>query len=536
MSATLAARVKAARDAAGLSQRQLPGVDSGLLSRIETGKVKDPAISTLTAIAKATGTTVDQLNGASASAVRSIELRDLLPDPKNPRAMQEGDAADQAFMQSIKDQGLLQPLAVRHTLVDNIRVWMVVDGHRRYAALVQIHGPRSKVLVPCRVIEADDTQTLLLQLVANVQRADMNPWDLSRAIGDLVDQKMDTQAIADALGRKRRWVQEMASVGRNLHNHARVCLANGSISISQAVAIAAEKDAQAQQALVQRTIDDALNEDQIRAITADKKEKAAQPDPQSDLEDFLKDGGKEDEAGDPQPHSRLLRWKGAKGTISVQIFKLPNVEEYTHAGDCNWRAAPGGYSWHWSAILTKFGRKDERLRTWPRPSDALIAALVCGFNSALRRTDTNEDEPLLKLFIAWAGKQYRQIGGPVHGVKNLQDNLTGLLLEVFNSREASAALKAPPKAKPAPAPPSLDELRQPPGWAEGMRKADFVVISTGATLCDGWASMVEALDAEHGRADVVRLHERHHWYDATDGTPFSYGELVYRVTARKHDL
>lgn len=521
MSATLAARVKAARDAAGLSQRQLPGVDSGLLSRIETGKVKDPAISTLTAIAKATGTTVDQLNGAPASAVRSIELRDLHPDPKNPRVMQEGDAADQAFMQSIKDQGLIQPLAVRRALIDNAMVWMVVDGHRRYAALVQIHGPRSKVLVPCRVIEADDTQTLLLQLVANVQRADMNPWDLSRAIGDLVDQKMDTQAIADALGRKRRWVQEMASVGRHLGESGSTSLQTGALSISQAVAVAAERDDERQRSLVARVLIEGLNEDEIRAIIADgkAKEKEAADNRQLDIEGIAPGDAKtyptanDHGVFDCKPTVEA-KWVHKRGHV---VIKLVQYGEHK-----------------WCAGLTVQWRNDGKSHLPGRDDYKQQNAPVCfldvartAFSFLCDKAEHHpEDLPALRQAHEWVATQLAQLGATERVKADWRNN--------NKPPEPPKKAEPPAKTKPAPAPkaPKID-TNEPPEWARPMVGALFMYHNgRAAWLCKGWRHMVKTFiaDRERGVDEEVRdLYSRASWANNAAGEPFDFGGSVVRL-------
>lgn len=61
---TLGDRVRAAREAAGLTQVQLAdrlGWPRQHLHRIETGAVRDPGVSRVLAIARALGVTVDEL-------------------------------------------------------------------------------------------------------------------------------------------------------------------------------------------------------------------------------------------------------------------------------------------------------------------------------------------------------------------------------------------------------------------------------------------------------------------------------------------
>jgi ParB-like chromosome segregation protein Spo0J len=152
----------------------------------------------------------------------------------------------------------------------------VVDGHRRLAALHGVHGADSETLIPCRVVElTDENVRLMAQLTANMQRADFNPWDLAAAIAQLVEQGEDTAIIAMATGRKRRWVQEQASIGKWLVEPARQWLKDGKLSISQAVALAAVRDPKEQSQLAHRAITEAMSEDAIREATAARKARKA---------------------------------------------------------------------------------------------------------------------------------------------------------------------------------------------------------------------------------------------------------------------
>jgi transcriptional regulator with XRE-family HTH domain len=63
---SLAARVRALRLAAGMTQQQLAvaaGLALGGLAQIEQGTTRDPRVSTLRALAKALGVTLDELAG-----------------------------------------------------------------------------------------------------------------------------------------------------------------------------------------------------------------------------------------------------------------------------------------------------------------------------------------------------------------------------------------------------------------------------------------------------------------------------------------
>jgi hypothetical protein len=177
------------------------------------------------------------------------------------------------------------------------------------------------------------------------------------------------------------------------------------------------------------------------------------------------------------------------------------------------------------------GRKDQRLSTWSTPWAALTIALVAGFDSALCRRDAKQDEPLLKMFIPWAGKQFRLMGGSVDDIKKLQDNLTAMLAKAFHPEQAQPSPKTSAKPKAAPAPKPID-IREPPTWAQPIVGAHFMY-HTGrqAFLCKGWRHLAKTF-SEHQDADqeeLRALYERSSWANDVNGEPFDFGGAVVRL-------
>lgn len=524
--ATLGSRVKAWRTELGLSQRDLPGIDSGFLSRIESGKAKDVGIETLQKLGKALGRTLEELAGAPTSGVRSIALRDLEADPDNPRTLDVGDTVDANFVESIRTQGLLQAVTVRPS--PDIRgKWRIAFGGRRYAALVMIYGPRSKMAVAAKLATAEGSQLLLQQLAENVQRADMNSWDLARSIGALVEgapdrQGMDTQAIADALGRKRRWVQEMASVGRSLHNGARNALTTGRISISQAVAIAAEKDEAAQNELVDKSCDGKINEDEIRAITADRKAAAAAAkkakDAQIDIEEVTgrpKNSypvANENGVFEGRP-DETWQWAASnRGHLKLSVVQF---------GKHKWAGAYD-YIWRDAGIACAPSRSRYVQQT---AALALLDAARAGFDGMKAAVDDHpEDRPSLHNCHLTVGTFLRNIGATERVIRDWTENN-------FLPAPPKATKKIEPAAPPAEEQAPIVDLNTVPAWAAPMADALFVIITYDLNLlCHGWLHMAKTLAQQVHAKDVAALYERDEWEDDSEGKPDGFGSLVYRVT------
>jgi ParB family chromosome partitioning protein len=164
--------------------------------------------------------------------------------------------------QSIRSQGLLQPLVVRPVE----QGYELVAGERRWRA-AQLAGLEK---VPALVREVPDDRALVMALIENVQREDLNPMEEAAAVQRLVEEfSMTHDQAADAVGRSRsatsnllrllklaKPVQEALMRGAIEMGHARALLAlDGARQIELANRIAARGlSVRETEALVQRLL------------------------------------------------------------------------------------------------------------------------------------------------------------------------------------------------------------------------------------------------------------------------------------------
>lgn len=516
----LGKRVKDAREAAQLTMRGIPGVDVGAMSRIESGKASDPNISTLVKISKATGKSLDELATGTASAGRMLELRELQPDPTNPRTITDSEQ-DQALVRSIKEQGLIQPLAVmRYTYPDSgNQTWLIVAGHRRYAALAHLHGPKSKTLVPVRLVDPKhDADRLLLQLAENMQRADMNPMDQAQAIANLVVSGIDTEAIAGATGRKRRWVQEQASVGRYLDESVKPFLREGVLSISQAVAIAAEKDAKAQKQLAKRAVADRLNEDDIRAIIADTRAKAEQA-----KKDEQKQLDIEDGADIKRRPIAKSKWTHRRGFLEIEVFQF-SAHKFC-----------GTYSWRWRNSGGGGPIPDDHDKGEKTAAIAFLQACRSPWNKIANSARENAEDIAAAIEAhEWVHDQLVKLDATERVLADWKKNHA----PPEKPKAKAAAPKAPEAKQPKeePKPLTIEDLAA-PTWAKPMEGDYFVVMAVGAILCKGWAALAGVMFTHYADEEPETLRDlldRKNWQDDPGGLPYDFGGIVYRITDASH--
>lgn len=168
------------------------------------------------------------------SNVRTVRVGAIEPNPYQPRReFKDEELAD--LMNSIRDNGLLQPIVVRPAPSGSGAEWQLVAGERRWRAIARLGWEE----VPAVIRDVDDRTLLVLALVENLQRAQLSALDEAEAYRQLQDDFALSQAqIAEAVGRDRstvantiRLLQLPASVralvdaGTLTAGHARALLA-----------------------------------------------------------------------------------------------------------------------------------------------------------------------------------------------------------------------------------------------------------------------------------------------------------------------
>jgi ParB family transcriptional regulator, chromosome partitioning protein len=135
-------------------------------------------------------------------AQRMLNVAQLQPGKYQPRSYMD-DAALQTLADSIKAQGMMQPILVRQISAEKFEI---IAGERRWRAS-QIAGIDS---VPVLVRDIADESALAMALIENIQREDLNPLEEAQGIKRLIDEfAMTHEKAADAVGRSRTAVSNL---------------------------------------------------------------------------------------------------------------------------------------------------------------------------------------------------------------------------------------------------------------------------------------------------------------------------------------
>jgi ParB family chromosome partitioning protein len=153
-----------------------------------------------TAVAVNTSKVVPQV----VSSVQDIPLNRIQESRTNPRRQfDETKLAELAG--NIRQHGVLQPVLVRPLPGGEPGFYELVAGARRYRAS-KLAGRKT---IPASVRELTDTQCLELQLIENLQRADVHELDEARGYAALMQMQPETytvETLAEKIGRSEKYV------------------------------------------------------------------------------------------------------------------------------------------------------------------------------------------------------------------------------------------------------------------------------------------------------------------------------------------
>lgn len=140
---------------------------------------------------------------------RELRLDSIDRDPNQPRVTFDDDKL-QELAASIRMYGILSPILVRPGKSPGR--YTLISGERRFRASTIVGLPT----IPALVEQSDDSsgdRTLAMQLVENIQRADLSPLERAHAIGALKDTySLSVRDVAEKLGISKSMVQRSLEI------------------------------------------------------------------------------------------------------------------------------------------------------------------------------------------------------------------------------------------------------------------------------------------------------------------------------------
>lgn len=201
---------------------------------------------------------VEEIISRTGAAIgRMIPLEQIHPNADQPRK----DLGDlKGLIESVREKGVLEPLLVR--FLPQAEKYMIISGERRYQA-ARAAGLRE---LPCIEKEVNDSETLEIALIENLQRKDLTPFEEADGLQALADRfALTHEEIARRVSKGRSSITESMSLRSIPDEIKAICVENSVLSKSQLLQVARQPSEAKMRDLVRRFALGVVNREQARA-------------------------------------------------------------------------------------------------------------------------------------------------------------------------------------------------------------------------------------------------------------------------------
>ena len=247
-----------------------------------------------------------------------VDINDIMPNASQPRKRFDEDKL-QELADSISQHGLIQPIVLRKAG----KGYEIVAGERRWRA-ARLIGLKE---LPAIVKELTDEENMLLAIIENMQREDLNPIEEAEGIRSMIDTYGLTQEqVSKSVGKSRPYITNSLRLLK-LSEPVREMTAEGKISMGHARALAAIEDEARQIELAERTVKEGLSVRQIETLAQESKK----PDKKKTTRKKKKSKSADEKRLEEDLRSALgtrvnLIRTGKRGKIEIEFYSNEELE------------------------------------------------------------------------------------------------------------------------------------------------------------------------------------------------------------------
>ena len=206
--------------------------------------------------------------GPAVNSISAIPLDQIEANPFQPRDQFE-EAALNELAESIKTQGIIQPLTVRRL---SAKSYQLISGERRLRAS-KIAGLTE---VPAYIRTANDQEMIEMALIENIQRENLNAMEVAFSFQRMIDEcSLKQEELGDRVGKNRTTVTNYLRLLK-LPPMIQAAIRDQQISMGHARAMVSMENVDQQLYVFKEILTKDLSvrkvEELVRAMTTPKKE------------------------------------------------------------------------------------------------------------------------------------------------------------------------------------------------------------------------------------------------------------------------
>lgn len=250
----------------------------------------------------------------SAGGVIYVDINEIKPNENQPRKVFDEEKIEE-LATSITGYGLIQPIILRKAE----KGFEIVAGERRWRAARKANLAK----VPCILKELSDEEDMVISIIENMQREDLNPIEEAEALSQMIKQfGFNQEEVAKSIGKSRAYVTNSLRLLK-LPQKILGFVQNGQISGGHAKVLLGVADEKKQIGVAERIVKDGISvretEKLAKEIVSPKEKKAKK----SKKPEIL---AIEDELKQILGTKVNIRQSGRKGKLEIEYYNREELE------------------------------------------------------------------------------------------------------------------------------------------------------------------------------------------------------------------
>ncbi len=250
----------------------------------------------------------------SAERVKYIAIHDIKPNLNQPRKVFNEEKIEE-LSKSITEHGIIQPIVVRN----KGKNYEIVAGERRYRAAIKA----GLTEVPCLVRELSDDENMLLAIIENMQREDLNPVEEAEGLNQMITTfKMTQEQVSKSVGKSRPYIANALRLLK-LPEYIQDAISNGKISAAHGRTLVTVANEDYRKRLLEEIISEGLSVRETEKIVAKLGKAKKAPKAKEKNADLAR---VEAELKEALGTRVKINQAGKKGKIEIEYFSKDELE------------------------------------------------------------------------------------------------------------------------------------------------------------------------------------------------------------------
>lgn len=252
--------------------------------------------------------TEEKSNSHVGDKVLYIDINDIKPNAEQPRKTFDKEKISE-LSQSIIEHGIIQPLVVRKSG----KHYEIVAGERRWRAAREAELS----VVPCIVRQFSDEENMLVAIIENMQREDLNPIEEAKGLEQMISAYgMTQEEVSKSVSKSRPYITNTLRLLK-LPEEIKALVSEGKISTGHARALITVKNKTKQEELCKKIIKDGISVRDVERLASEEKKTRKKPLKRVKSPDTL---NVERELKEIYGTKVTINSRGNKGTIELEFY------------------------------------------------------------------------------------------------------------------------------------------------------------------------------------------------------------------------